>query len=139
MAGLTLKAKYENFTARLQSGEFTREQYEHRMERLERSTVKGVIQMWDLLGRRYITDPRPTRMFIEGTYEEGYHIVFFDLNSVTDEERSIIDVLESLRVHYGKEPFTRWTIMDGFLDAFGYSKEEAQEELKEVLEVRGRP
>ncbi len=133
--GLSLSERWDDLKKRLEEGAIEEDDYRSRVNNLTRAAVKGFVKMWKILDGRYITDPKPQNIIVEGSFEEGYHSVFFDLDKLLLRPEPLLELLKKLQPYFGDVDEGR-PFMDGVRDALSawYSPDEVRKMLHDLLE-----
>jgi hypothetical protein len=130
--GLSISEKLEDFSSRFDLGIFSADEYQERIRLLKIIAVSGYLQMWRILNGAYITDPTVRKILIEGTYEDGYFPVFFNIDRLTSPGRPLLEVLEKLHCsEIGNDPSI---LLSGYVSTFALKLENAKTVLEELLE-----
>lgn len=115
--GLTLKEFDDDLIKRKKDGQINQEEYQKQLSMAERAAVKAYFQMWQTLSGLFITDPSRSNIMIDGSYQDGYYSIFFDIDRLTIRPVQLLEIMQILRRQYGLT--SRWNVLfDGFLDAF---------------------
>ncbi len=102
------------------------------MDKLYRSAVSGVLDMWKVLNGHIIDDPTPENIMMIKTAEGDYRVVFVDLDRVSEKPMALAQVLDILNFQYSRiSNISVRCLGDGVMDAFGY--DEARKLINKVL------
>ncbi|MDP3980430.1 MAG: hypothetical protein Q8Q33_03330, partial [Chlamydiota bacterium] len=74
--------------------------FQQRIRRLYRMSLIAILQMWLILGGRYILDPTGYNLMLQGSFERGYRPIFIDLDRVTKDPVALVDVMDVLVRRY---------------------------------------